>query len=367
MPRAANFKKFDWLSFMIICLLLITSFFFVWSASSEKFAYKQIVWIGFGIGVFFVLLIFDYFWLSRYSYLYYAIVLSLLVLVLLSGKTVYGAKRWLALGPATIQPSELMKIVLILALSRYFMFQKKKLGFINIVIPLVLTIVPMVLIIKQPDLGTSMVLLPILFAIMYIAGIKLKYIFSLTIFGITLIPLLWFFVFRAYQKARIISFFWPDRVNKFDEGYHKIQSLIAVGSGGYFGSGWGNGIQSQLNFLPQGHTDFIFSVIAEEWGFFRSCTILVLYLVFFACSLGVAFKTREVYGRLIVTGFIAMFASQIFINVAMTIGLVPITGLPLPFISYGGSSLLSCFIALSFIFNVRLRTRVALAREEFYG
>lgn len=155
-------------------------------------------------------------------------------------------------------------------------------------------------------------------------------------------------------------------MSKLGEGYHKVQSLIAVGSGGSLGSGWGNGTQSQLNFLPQGHTDFIFSVIAEEWGFFRSCIILALYILFLACCAGIALKTRDSYGRLMVTGFTAMFATQALVNIAMTMGLAPITGLTLPFISYGGSSLLSSFIALSLIFNVRLRTRVTLARDEFY-
>jgi rod shape determining protein RodA len=239
-------------------------------------------------------------------------------------------------------------------------------GFSGVILPLALTLLPMALIIKQPDLGTSLILLPIFFAIMFVAGTRIKYIFTTMAFGLVSIPLFWFFMLKSYQKSRVISFLWPDTVSSWGEGYHRIQSLIAVGSGGSFGSGWGNGIQSQLNFLPQGHTDFIFSVIAEEWGFYRSCAILCLYVVFLACSLGIAVNTRDAYGRLIVAGFTAMFASQILINVAMTIGLAPITGLTLPFISYGGSSLISSFIALSFMFNVRMRSRIALAREEFY-
>ena len=366
MFRAAISKKFDWVMFLVICFFLVVSFFFVWSASSETFAYRQIIWIGSGIGLFLVLLIFDYYSAAKYSYIFYIITLSGLFLVLFFGKPVYGAKRWLMIGPISIQPSEFMKIAFVLVLSRYFMYKKNISGITSIFIPLVLTILPMLLIIKQPDLGTSMVFLPIFFAIMYISGTKLRYIFSIIFFGLASAPILWYFVLKSYQKVRIISFIWPDSVSKYGEGYHKIQSLIAVGSGGCFGSGWGNGIQSQLNFLPEGHTDFIFSVIAEEWGFFRCCAILGFYIIFLACSIGIAQNTRDSYGKLIVTGFTAMFATQILINVAMTIGLAPITGLTLPFISYGGSSLLSSFIALSFIFNVRLRTRVALAKEEFH-
>jgi rod shape determining protein RodA len=365
MPRSVDLYKFDWALLLIVCFFSTLSFFFVWSASSEEFAYRQIIWIGTGMGIFFILLIFDYFLIAKFSYVYYSIILIGLLLVLLFGKTVYGAKRWLVLGPVTIQPSEFMKIALILALSRYFMYKDNVSKISNILIPLFLTILPMALIITQPDLGTSLTLLPTFFAIVYIAGARLKHIFFVIIIGLSSMPIFWFFVLKSYQKARIISLFWPDKVSMLDEGYHKMQSLIAIGSGGYLGSGWGNGIQSQLNFLPQGHTDFIFSVIAEEWGFLRSFMILCFYLFFLACCIGIALKTRESYGKLIVTGFTAMFATQIFINVAMTIGLAPITGLTLPFISYGGSSILSSFIALSFIFSVKLRTREAWSRQAF--
>lgn len=366
MPRSIDLSKFDWILFLIVCFFSTLSFFFVWSASSEQFAYKQIVWISIGMGICFILLLFDYFAIAKFSYIYYTIIIIGLLLVLLFGKTVYGAKRWLILGPLTVQPSEFMKIALILALSRYFMYKDNVSKISNILIPLLLTILPMLLIIKQPDLGTGLTLLPIFFAIVYIAGARLKHIFYVIMIGLSSIPFCWFFVLKSYQKARIISLFLPEKVSNLDEGYHKIQSLIAVGSGGLWGSGWGNGVQSQLNFLPQGHTDFIFSVIAEEWGFLRSFAILCSYLIFLTCSIGIALKTRELFGRLIVTGFTAMFATQIFINVAMTIGLAPITGITLPFISYGGSSLLASFISLSFILNVRLRTREVWSKRAFY-
>ena len=363
-----SLRNFDWLMFLVVCLFLTISFFFVWSASSEAYAFKQLIWIGVGIAVFSGLLVFNYFSVGKISYIFYVITLFCLFLVLLCGKTVYGAQRWLMAGPVSIQPSEIMKIALVLTLSRCFMDKKSISGLGGVLFPLVLTLLPMALIIKQPDLGTSLILLPIFFAIMFVSGARVKYIFVLITFGLASIPLFWFFMLKGYQKARVISFLWPDTVSSWGEGYHRIQSLIAVGSGGSFGSGWGNGIQSQLNFLPQGHTDFIFSVIAEEWGFYRGCAILCLYVVFLACSIGIAVNTRDAYGRLIVAGFTAMFASQILINVAMTIGLAPITGLTLPFISYGGSSLISSFIALSFVFNVRMRSksRIALANEEFY-
>ncbi len=366
MYRIDVLKKFDWVIFSIISFFLAISFFFVWSAASENFAYKQVIWITIGLGIFFSLLWIDYVAIARYSYVFYAILIVGLLFVLLFGNTVYGAKRWIPLGPVSLQPSEFMKIALVLSLSRCMMFKESVSRFRNLIIPIILTIVPMVFIMKQPDLGTSLVMLPIFFSIIFIAGVKLRYFFSIIILGLTAIPFLWYLILKDYQKSRVITFLWPEKVNKLGAGYHKVQSLITVGSGGSFGSGWGNGIQSQLNFLPQGHTDFVFSVIAEEWGFFRSCIIMVLYVLFFACSTGIALKTRETYGKLMVTGFTAMFATQTLVNIAMTMGLAPITGLTLPFISYGGSSLLSSFIALSLIFNVRLRTKVALARDEFY-
>jgi rod shape determining protein RodA len=366
MYRIVGLRNFDWLIFLVVSLLLTTGFFFVWSASSESFAFKQIIWIGIGVVVFSILLIVDYYSIGKISYILYLIVLFCLLLVLLFGKTVYGAQRWLMVGPISIQPSEMMKIVLVLALSRYFVDKKSVEGFSGIFFPLALTLLPMILIMKQPDLGTSLILIPVFFSIMFIAGVRIRHMLTLITFTLSTIPLFWYFVLKSYQKERVVSFLWPDTVSSWGAGYHGVQSLITVGSGGSFGSGWGKGIQSQLNFLPQGHTDFIFSVIAEEWGFYRSSAILFLYVIFIACSIGIALHTRDPYGRLIVTGFTAMFASQILINVAMTIGLAPITGLPLPFISYGGSSLISSFIALSFIFNVRMRNKVALARDGFY-
>jgi rod shape determining protein RodA len=366
MYRLVGLRNFDWLIFLVVCMFLATSFFFVWSASSESFAFKQIIWIGVGVVVFSVLLIVDYYSIGKISYILYLIVLFCLLLVLLFGKTVYGAQRWLMVGPISIQPSEMMKIALVLVLSRCFVDKKSVEGFSAIIFPLALTLLPMTLIMKQPDLGTSLILVPVFFSIMFIAGVKTRYMLTIIAFTLSTIPIFWYFVLHTYQKARIVSFLWPDTVSSWGAGYHRVQSLITIGSGGSFGSGWGKGVQSQLNFLPQGHTDFIFSVIAEEWGFYRAGALLCLYVVFIACCIGIALNTRDPYGRLIVTGFTAMFAAQILINVAMTIGLAPITGLPLPFISYGGSSMISSFIALSFIFNVRMRNRVALAKDGFY-
>ncbi len=359
-----NLRKFDWLMFFIICVFLTTSFFFVWSASDKTFASKQLVWIGVGLTLFFALLSIDYKKTSKYSYVFYFLALFLLVLVLLAGKKIHGSRRWFSLGMFSLQPSEFMKIVYVLALSKYLSFKKEYDSFFDLLVPLILTIIPITLIAKQPDLGTSLILLPMFFTIIFAAGIRLVHLFSLIGIGMASIPLLWFFILKDYQKGRIFGFLWPAQNSDWGAGYHRMQSLIAVGSGGFFGSGWGSGVQSQLNFIPEQHTDFIFSVIAEEMGFFRACTLLGLYMLFVFCGLGIALKSRDTMGRLIVVGFITMFSTQIFVNIGMTLGISPITGLTLPFMSYGGSSMLSSFIALSFIINVRLRSKIFFSREE---
>ena len=165
---------------------------------------------------------------------------------------------------------------------------------------------------------------------------------------------------------RIIGFLWPEKATDWGAGYHRLQSLIAVGSGGMFGTGWGNGTQNQMKFLPERHTDFIFAVISEEWGFLRACFVLFLYIVFLTCGIGIARSTREPCGRLVVIGLVTMFATQIVVNVGMTLGVAPIVGITLPFISYGGSSMLTSFIALSIMFNIKMRSKIDLASEHHY-
>lgn len=264
----------------------------------------------------------------------------------------------------SFQPSEFMKIVYVLALSRYLAYKKGLNSFKDLFVPLVLTIIPIAFIAKQPDLGTSLVLLPIFFAIFFTAGTKLRYLLSLIAAGLGSAPLMWIFLLKSYQKGRIIGFLWPEKNSDWGAGYHRLQSLIAVGSGGVFGQGWRSGVQSQLNFIPEQHTDFIFSVVAEEFGFLRGIALLGLYVLFVFCGLGIAVESRDPMGRLIVVGFVTMIATQVFVNVGMTLGITPITGLTLPFMSYGGSSMISSFIALSFIINVRLRSEIVFSRDE---
>ncbi len=223
----------------------------------------------------------------------------------------------------------------------------------------------MALIFMQPDLGSGLILLPIFFAMVFITGARIKHFSLLIPAGLAALPLGWFFLLHEYQKARIIGFIWPSETQDWGAAYHRLQSLVAIGSGGVLGQGWKQGVQTQLNILPEPHTDFIFSVIAEEWGFLRTFGVMIIFLVFIIAILGIAYRTRDPVGRLVLIGFVAMFSTQIFINIAMALGVAPITGLNLPFVSYGGSSLVSSLLALSLIINVGIRNRVVLTREDF--
>ncbi|MCE7911532.1 MAG: rod shape-determining protein RodA [Candidatus Brocadia sp.] len=367
MQSTVGIKNFDWLLFPLICIILTVGVFFVWSASSDKFLLKQLVWILMGFTLFFTLLYLDYLLVANYAYVIYGVVLLLLILLLVFGGSVKGSQRWFSVGSFSIQPSEFMKITLVITLAQFLRYPKYGLGFVDIGISLLLTGIPMALIVKQPDLGTALVMMPILVAILYTAGIRL---YQLVIFigaGIAVSPLLWLFLLKPYQKLRIVGFLWPDKTADWGAGYHRLQSLIAIGSGGLWGAGWGNGTQNQMRFLPERHTDFIFAVIAEEWGFLRSCFVLLLYIVFLTCGIGIARRTREPCGRLIVVGLVTMFATQIIANICMTLGIAPIVGITLPFMSYGGSSMLTSFIALSLIFNVKMRSKIDLASRRFHG
>lgn len=352
--------------FPIICIILTVGVFFVWSASSEKFVFKQLVWILMGFTLFFTLLCFDYLSFAHYAYIIYVCVLFLLLSLLVIGGSVKGSQRWFSIGAFSIQPSEFMKITLILALARFLRYKKYGLGLFDIGISLLITFIPMTLIIKQPDLGTALVMVPILLSILYTAGIRLYHLLLFLGSGLAVSPLLWIYLLKPYQKLRIIGFLWPEKTADWGAGYHRLQSLIAIGSGGLFGSGWGNGTQNQMKFLPERHTDFIFAVIAEEWGFLRACLILLLYIAFLTCGIGIARSTREPCGRLIVVGLVTMFATQIVVNICMTLGIAPIVGITLPFISYGGSSMLTSFVALSIIFNIKMRSKIDLASHSFH-
>lgn len=355
-------QYFDWgllgLILLIGLLGLVTLYSAVTSATptpQKTLYFKQMIWYGAGMtGMVFSFSI-NYKSLYRWSPAIYAVCILLLIYVLIMGKYVGGARRWLILGPVSVQPSELIKIAVIISLARYYSKHANPRGFTlsELLTPLMLTIIPFMLIVKQPDLGTAMVLVLIAGAMTVFVKIErrslLCIITACTITG----PLVWFLL-KGYQKKRILTFINPDR-DPLGAGYHIIQSKIAIGSGMIFGKGFLKGTQNALSFLPEQHTDFIFSVLAEEWGFVGSVFILFLFLVLIIWGLNIAYRCRDPFGTILAVGATAMIFWQVFINIGMAMGLMPIVGVTLPFISYGGSSIVSIMICVGLLMGISMR------------
>ncbi|KPJ63014.1 MAG: hypothetical protein AMS15_02020 [Planctomycetes bacterium DG_23] len=368
--------RFDFLLFLPVLALVLIGIIFIHSASYRSaeiyqgyytdYSKRQVVWLGIAFLAFWAALLPGYNLFSRYAYTIYALGLLGLVTVLIIGREIGGAKRWLAFGPLRMQPSEFMKLAFLLALAKYLIYKDVLNKWWGLAVPLALAAVPMALVLRQPDLGTALLFLPILFVVVYVAGAKLKHLLALVAAGVASLPLFWFFVFEEYMRRRLIYFISPG-LDPRGGGYQLIQSKIAVGSGGLLGKGLGQGTQNMLNFLLQRHTDFIFSVIAEEWGTLGVILIFSLFFFIILFGLEIALRTREPFGRLLATGVVTLITTQVVINTGMAVGLVPITGLTLPFVSYGGSSLVTSFIALGLLLNVGLRHFPVVAPEDFQG
>lgn len=320
---------------------------------------RQILWVIYGLVLFFMACRFNYrrFW--DLAYLLYVLALFLLLLVFILGAVRLGAQRWIRLAWFNFQPSEAVKLVLVVFLARYF--SRKSISSISLsvqrfgvlralLIPFAFIVLPVGFIIEQPDLGSGIMVVLIFLAMLYLAGVRLKYLVIFFAAVLLSLPLTWQFL-HGYQKDRLLVFLNPN-LDPLGAGYTIIQSKIAIGSGGFFGKGWLSGTQSQLHFLPEAHTDFIFATFAEEWGFFGSMLLLSLYYLLIQQGIRIALKTHEQFGRLLAFGISLMLGLQVFINIAMNLGLVPVVGLPLPLMSYGGSSVIITFIALGILVNI---------------
>ncbi len=293
----------------------------------------------------------------RYAYVAYGIALALLVAVFLAGSVSMGARRWLDLGFMRIQPSEFMKVTLVLALARYYHDRAVVVGFgwRDLGIPLLLVTLPLLLILKQPDLGTAIIIATVGMVVIIVAGLSWKMILLSICLLAAGVPVAWN-ALHDYQRQRIYTLFSPER-DPLGSGYHIIQSKIAVGSGGFLGKGFMAGSQSHLDFLPERHTDFIFSVLAEEWGFVGCVTLIVLYVLITMRGLIIASMAHHRFGLLTAVGFISLFAFQVIINIGMVIGLLPVVGIPLPLISYGGSSLITLLFSMGLIAHVGIYSK----------
>jgi rod shape determining protein RodA len=354
---------------LLICVLGILS---IYSSTYQKegrvwqtIYQRQILWIILGVFLFTLISNISYrrFWDLTYIFYFLAIVFLLLVFIL--GAVRLGAQRWLRIGWFNFQPSEFAKLAITIFLARYFSrkssddfhLQSAKFGiFRGLMFPLFFIGIPMFLIIEQPDLGTGMLLFLIFLGLLYLTNVKLRYIIIFLVVIILPLPFLWHLL-RDYQKERLMVFLNPN-IDPLGAGYTVIQSKIAIGSGGFFGKGWLGGTQSQLHFLPESHTDFIFSTFSEEWGFLGSFAVLFLYYLLIRQAIIIAQRTSDSFGKFLAFGIAFMLFIQVSINVAMNMGLAPVVGVPLPLMSYGGSSVFVTFIALGILANINKQRAV---------
>jgi len=320
---------------------------------------RQLFWIAIGLAIMFMFSYIDYRKLWDFSWPFYIFILFSLILVLFLGRTRLGAQRWLAIGLLNFQPSEFGKLAVIFVLARYF--SQKSFGKLRIsrgrflwldslVFPFLIVLIPAFLVVIQPDLGTALMYIFVFLAMVYFAGTRLKYLASFLGILFLSFPVFWHLL-RPYQKDRLLVFLNPDR-DPLGAGYTIIQSKIAIGSGRIFGKGWLSGTQNQLNFLAERHTDFIFSTIGEEWGLIGGFVLIVLFFVLINRILKTIKLVNDPFAKNLCIGIASLIAFQFFINFAMTIGFMPVVGLPLPFISYGGSSLLSFLMLIGILLNI---------------
>ncbi len=299
---------------------------------------------------------FDYRILKNYATRLYIANIVLLVAVMVFGISQLGAQRWIQIGSFSFQPSEFAKVFLIICLAAFMEKRIEWLETFRDYLPVFAYILlPFVLVMKQPDLGTSLTFIAILLGMIFVSGFKFNWFAKLGVLFVAMLPAFWM-ILKDYQKNRIRVFLNPE-LDPFGSGYHVIQSKIAIGSGGLLGKGWLAGTQSQLNFLPENHTDFIFAVVGEEFGFVGSMFIILLYMIIIWRGITIALNAEDDFGTLLAVGVTSMFMFHIMVNIGMTVGIMPVTGVPLPFLSYGVSSLLTNVMLVAILLNIKLRDR----------
>ena len=350
-------KNLDYFLILIIILIGAISVFSIYSTESGNFSYytkNHLIRLS---AFFFMFLILSFirvsFWYKN-AYSFYLIGLTLLILVIFFGISSSGSKRWINLYIINLQPSELMKIAVIVCFARYYhRIQSADVESLKFLIqPLILLFVPCYLVITQPDLGTSILIAGSGIVVIWLAGINIKYFIYSGLLFLVSFPFI-ISILKPYQKSRILTFFNPDR-DPLGAGYQIIQSKIAIGSGGFYGKGFLKGTQSYLEFLPEKHTDFIFTLFSEEFGFLGSTILILLYMLLIYRIIRIGFLTRSYFSRLYCYGFASALFLYIFVNIAMVVGLLPIVGAPLPIMSYGGSSMLSIMLGLSIVMSCKV-------------
>ena len=362
-------KNFGWFIMGLTLMLAIFGSINLYSASLHTGLgafKKQLIWLAIGIVSMISVSFINFNLLKRYALRIYIVSVLGLIAVLILGVKVYGSKSWIAFGPISIQPSEFAKIALILIIAWFYHnnFEIGPLGLRDIIKPILLTVPILIPIILQPDLGTLLIALLIAGTLLIFMGIKRK---SLLIILVTLIASsvpAWSFFLKDYQKERILTFVDPS-TDPLGTGYNSIQSQIAVGSGKLLGKGFATGTQSQLRFIPEQKTDFVFSVLAEEWGFMGAGFILIIYFLLIICILDVTSSAKDKFSALVSLGIAALFFWHVSINIGMVLGLLPIIGVPLLLFSYGGSSVLTSFIAIGIVLGIKMR-QLPVPKEDIY-
>ena len=351
-------QNVDWMLLVATGGLLATSAVTLGSLSVGRagggLVLRQLAWVGVGALAMVVIASVDYRRLVRMAPALYVLGLVGLVTVFVLGRTVSGARRWILLGPVSVQPSELFKITFVLMIAWWLTSRwAQPLGRVTIGLVLPIIAVPFVLIVKQPDLGTALLLFPVTVALLVGAGVRFRLLGALALAGVGALPVAWFMM-KDYQRERIMVYLDPFR-DPLGSAYNVIQAKIAIGSGQLLGKGIAGATQSRLAFLPERHTDFIFAVFAEMWGFVGCLVLLVCYVLLLLRGFDIAAAAREPVGRLVALGATALLGSQVLINVGMVTGLLPVVGIPLPLMSYGGSSMLVSLTALGLLLSVRMR------------
>ena len=365
MKLSQRLWQINWSFVFLISLTASIGFGMLYSAANgnfEPWASRQMVRFVAGVFLMLIVAVIDiHVWL-RYAYVIYIFSLLLLLVVEFSGSIGMGAQRWIDLGVFTIQPSEIMKISIILLLARYFYASRLEdvSRISHIFLPICMLIFPAFLIIRQPDLGTAILLIATGITILFVVGVRVWMFVLGGCAAIAAFIPLWQFILRDYQKARLLTFINPEN-DPLGAGYHILQSKIALGSGGIFGKGFMQGSQSNLSFLPEKQTDFIFTMLAEEFGLVGGLTLIVLYILLLIYSFIISLRCRSQFGRLIGIGVSTSFFLNVFVNIAMVMGLMPVVGMPLPLISYGGTAMLTLMFSFGLLLCVYIHRDIQIS------
>ena len=361
--RKSRLTSFNWILFGLILFITAIGLLTLYSATGSgtgpaegmPLYVKQLLWLALGVAVLAALLFIDYRVIEHYGYLIYGLTLLMLVYVLVFGRSISGARRWIDAGPLQFQPSEFVKLSFILALAKFFHNRDHPEHYtvLRLSMPILFFCVTFVLVLLEPDLGTAMILSLVFFSMVLFVGLKKSNLVALILVGILAVPAGWH-VLRDYQRERILTLLYPSR-DPLGSGYHINQSKIAIGSGKLLGRGFLRGTQTRLRFIPEQHTDFIFSVLAEEWGFLGSLVVLVSYALLLFWGLDVARNAKDTFAMLTALGVTCLLFWHVSINIGMGMGLLPVVGVPLPLLSYGGSFLVVTFAGIGLLINIHMR------------